>query len=289
MPTYVNSSDSSLSPSSLSPFFTPYPLPKMTNLNDLFQTAQAEGLLSTASFQSLNVPDIGAQIQAGLGISVDDVTASEAVLVTIMPDDSGSIRFSGNAPVVRAGHNTVIDALRSSKQQDNILAHTRYLNGTVLYPYCPVAQAIAMDSQNYDPNRGTPLYEQTIVLLGTVLAKAREFEDNGVPVRTVTLLITDGADEHSGRTTAKQVKTLVEDMLRAENHIIAAMGIDDGGHTDFRQVFKSMGIRDEWILTPGNSQKEIHRAFQVFSQSAIAASQSAGSFSQTSLGGFGTP
>jgi hypothetical protein len=73
----------------------------------------------------------------------------------------------------------------------------------------------------------------------------------------------------------------------AENHIIAAMGIDDG-RTDFRQVFQDMGIRDEWILTPGNSQKDIRNAFQVFSQSAVRASQSAGSFSQTSLGGFGT-
>lgn len=258
------------------------------NLNQLFQSAHQEGLLSPASMQALNVFDIGAQIQAGLGVHVDDVMSSEVVLVTIMPDDSGSIRFSGNAATVRAGHNTVLDALQSSPQKDSILIHNRYLNGTVLYPYCAVDQAVRMDTQNYDPNQGTPLYEQIVVLLGTVIAKAQEFADNGVPVHTVTLIITDGADEHSGRTTAKQVKSLVQDMLRSENHIIAAMGIDDG-HTDFRQVFQSMGLRDEWILTPGNSQKDIRQAFQIFSQSAVRASQSAGSFSQTSLGGFGNP
>ena len=120
------------------------------------------------------------------------------------------------------------------------------------------------------------------ILLGTVLAKAQEFEDNGVPVRTVTLIITDGADMHSQKATAKTVRSLVNDMLQTENHIIAAMGIDDGGQTDFRQVFQKMGIRDEWILTPGNSQKEIRQAFQVFSQSAVQISKSA------SLGGFGT-
>ena len=32
-------------------------------------------------------------IQAGLGTPVDDVTAREAVLVTMMPEDSGSIRY----------------------------------------------------------------------------------------------------------------------------------------------------------------------------------------------------
>jgi hypothetical protein len=258
------------------------------DLNNLFQSAQQAGLLSNSSMEALNVLDIGAQIQAGLGISVDDVTASEVVLVTIMPDDSGSIRFSGNAAVVRAGHNTVLDALTNCSQRDSILIHTRYLNGHVLYPYCPVTQATRMDSSNYDPNLGTPLYDQTIVLLGTVLAKTQEFADNGVPVRTVTLIITDGADEHSRQATVKKVNSLAQDMLMAENHIIAAMGIDDGGHTNFRQVFRDMGIRDEWILTPGNSQKEIRNAFAVFSQSAVRVSQSA-NFSQSGLGGFGAP
>ncbi|MGI0485445.1 hypothetical protein ACN4EK_08420 [Pantanalinema rosaneae CENA516] len=258
------------------------------DLNQLFQSAQAEGTLSNASLQALNVHDIGAQIQAGLGVHVDDVMASEVVLVTLMPDDSGSIDYAGNAAIVRSGHNTVIDALMSSHQQDSILVHNRYLNGFVLYPYCSVSQAVRMTEQNYYPNQGTPLYDQTVVLLGTVLAKAQEFSDHGVPVRTVTLMITDGADGHSQRATAKTVKAIVQDMLRTENHIIAAMGIDDGD-TDFRQVFREMGIRDEWVLTPGNGQKEIRQAFQMFSQSAVRASQSAGSFNQTSLGGFGTP
>lgn len=251
------------------------------NLNELFQSAHSEGILSSASFQTLNVIDIGAQIQAGLGIAIDDVLASEVVLVTLMPDDSGSIGFANNAPVVRAGHNTVLSALQASAQKDQILIHNRYLNGTVLYPYCPVSQAVPMDQKNYDPNQGTPLYDQTVVLLGTVLAKTQEFADNGVPVRTITLLITDGADAHSHRATAKTVRSLVQDMLRAENHIVAAMGIDDGT-TDFRAVFQEMGIRDEWILTPGNGHKEIQQAFQLFSQSAIRVSQSAVS----GLGGF---
>lgn len=258
------------------------------NINDLFQSAHQEGLLSTASMQALDVTDIGAQIQAGLGIHVDDVVASEVVLVTIMPDDSGSIRFGGNAQAVRGGHNSVLDALLSSQQQDNILIHNRYLNGFVLYPYCPLDRAVRMTTQNYNPNLGTPLYDQTLVLLGTVLAKSQEFSDNGVPVRTVTLIITDGADEGSMRASAKQVASVVSDMLRGENHIIAAMGIDDE-HTDFRRVFKEMGIRDEWILTPGNGDSEIRKAFQVFSQSAVRVSQTGGNFNQNFLGGFGNP
>jgi hypothetical protein len=243
------------------------------NINQLFQNAQSEGTISNSTFQALTVLDIGAQIQAGLGIPVDDVMASEVVLVTIMPDDSASIDYGSNAQAVRGGHNAVLDALQDCQQRDAILIHTRYLNGTVLYPYRPVAQAVRMDRQNYQPNKGTPLYDQTVVLLGTVLAKAQDFADNGVPVRTVTLIITDGADCHSVRSQAKDVYVIVKDMLKAENHIIAGMGIDDGS-TDFREVFREMGISDSWILTPSNSETEIRKAFQVFSQSAVRVSQS---------------
>lgn len=262
--------------------------PTPANLPQLFRNAAAEGALSPESLAALSVPDLGAQIQAGLGVCPDDVPASEVVLVTMMPDDSGSIRFGGNARLVREGHNLVLDALVASKQRESILAHTRYLNGSVLFPYRPVAQAVRMDAHNYDPNQGTPLYDQTVVLLGTVLAKAQEFSDAGVPARTVTLLITDGADQRSARFGAAEVAALVADLRRTERHVVAAMGLSDGT-TDFRAVFRAMGIEDRWILTPGAGAQEIRRAFSLFSQSAVRASQGAGAFARASLGGFAGP
>ncbi len=259
---------------------------KPVNVNNLFQSAHEEGDLSSRSLCALTVnADVGAQIQAGLGIAPDDVPASEVVLLTQMPDDSGSIRFAGNTKAVREGHNLVLDALEKSRQTADVLAHTRYLNGQVLFAYNSLANAVRMTRQNYNPNLGTPLYDQIAVLLGTVLAKTREFEDNGVPARSVTLLITDGCEQHSRHQTARSVRAIVEDMQRSETHIIAAMGIDDGD-TDFRRVFQELGILDEWILTPGNSASEIRSAFQVFSQSAVRASQTAMNFAQTSIGGF---
>ncbi|MBI2483381.1 hypothetical protein HYV74_04385 [Candidatus Uhrbacteria bacterium] len=258
------------------------------NVSQLFQAAQQEGDLSAQSAAILLAPDMGLQIQAGLGAQIDDVQASEVFLVALMPDDSGSIASANNEQTVRDGHNLVIEALRDSKQGDGIRAHCRYLNGKVLYAFGSLDAAVKMDGRNYRADQGTPLYDQTVVLLGTVLAEAKAFEDAGVPARTATLIITDGADLHSRRK-AKDVKAIVDDMLRKEMHIVAAMGIDDGGGTDFRRVFRDMGIRDEWILTPGNSASEIRRAFSVFSRSAVRASQSAGSFSQTAAGGFGAP
>lgn len=245
----------------------------------LLDDAHATGALSAKSMTALDVVDVGAQIQAGLGVSIDDVAASEVVLLTMMPDDSGSISAANNAGAVRDGHNFVLDALAKSKQSGEVLAHTRYLNGFVLFPYCELAHAQKLTSANYDPSLGTPLFDQSVVLLGTVVAKAQELAQAGIAVRTVTLIITDGADAGSVRCKAKDVAALVADMLAQENHIVAAMGISDGS-TDFRKVFRAMGIPDKWILTPGNSASEIRRAFQVFSQSAVRASQG------LQLGGF---
>src|SRR5262245_24098660 len=257
------------------------------SVEELFQAAHDEGELSGPSLQALTVnADIGAQIQAGLGIAPDDVPSSEVVLVTMMPDDSGSIRFAGNADAVRDGHNLVVESLLASKQKDDVLVHTRYLNGFVLYPYTRLEDAVRMTGQNYDPNQGTPLYDQTVVLPGTVLAKAREFEAAGVPARTITLIISDGADCHSTVQTPAAVNAIVADLLRLENHIVAAMGIDDGG-TDFRKVFRQMGIPDQWILVPGNTRSEVRKAFRTFSQSAVRVSQAAGSFASAAVGGFG--
>lgn len=281
----------------------------LPDVADLFNSAASLGNLSGQSMQAFNIPDIGAQIQAALGTSADNVQATEVFLDTELVDDSGSIRDNGNENHVRNGVNLVTDALKESKQDDSILKHIRYLNGTILCPYTPLGQVPKLDSVNYRAIGGTPLYDMTVVTLGTVVAKAQEFADNGVPVRTATLIVTDGYDQHSRRNNPSDVKAIVEDMLKTEMHIIAAMGIDDG-KTDFWAVFTGwtrgeiqtakadgtfdslqakggMGLIPRWVLTPGNTPHEIRIAFQAYSRSSKQASQNAGSFSKTALGGFG--
>lgn len=249
------------------------------DVKKLLEDAHDQGALGKKALATLDVVDVGAQIQAGLGCTIDDVGSSEVVLVTMMPDDSQSIAHAGNTDAVRDGHNFVLRALGDSKQSGEVLAHTRYLNGFVLTPYTALEHAVAMDGANYRPNLGTPLYDQTAVVLGTVIAKSQELAQAGIAVRTVTLIITDGGDYGSTRCKPADVKAIVDDMLAQENHIVAAMGISDGT-TDFKAVFRSMGIPDRWVLTPGNSASEIRRAFAVFSQSAVRASAGA------QLGGF---
>ena len=258
------------------------------NALELIQAAKDDGVLSTQSMNALSVVDIGQQIQNALGITIDDVHTSEVTLVTMMPDDSGSIAENGNEDAVIGGHNLVLESLGKSKQKAGILVHTRYLNGKILFPYRTLDNAEKMTRRNYKADLGTPLYDQSVVLLGTVIAKAQEFSDNGVPTRTVTLIMTDGEDLHSQGAEAKDVAAIVKDMLKTETHIIAAMGVKNP-NVDFNEVFKKMGIKDEWILTPGNTDAEIRAAFRLFSQSALQASQNAATFSKAAGGGFASP
>ena len=94
------------------------------DINSLFGAAKQEGAISGASANVLTAVDIGDRIREGLGANVDDIHASDVILVTQLIDDSGSIRMSGNSQSVRDGHNSCLDALRDSKQDDRILCHT---------------------------------------------------------------------------------------------------------------------------------------------------------------------
>lgn len=257
------------------------------NLNALFSQAAERGIISPGTLHTLSAVDLGARIKNALGISADQVEASEVFLVTLLLDDSGSIREAGQEDTVRQGHNRVVEVLRR-KGGDHILFHAATLNRAVVYPFRLGSEVPELDGSNYQATGGTPLYDQTIAVLGTVLAKEREFAvQEGVPCHTATLIMTDGEDLHSLRS-VQEVARLVADMRARETHIIAALGVDNH-RTDFRAVFGAMGIDPKFMLLPGSSDEEILRCFGEFSQSAVQASQGAGAFSRVLGGGFANP
>lgn len=287
------------------------------SVNELFESARDEGVLGDEAFDALQIEDLGVKINDAMGISADQVRQGEVVLVAVLVDDSGSIKFAGNTEPVADGYNCIIEALQECKQQDNIRFHGRLLNGDVICPFVSIDQAVKLTTGpggNYNPQLGTPLYDQAVVFWGSVLAKAQEFSDQGVPCRTICVIISDGADQHSmhhceirqddpsdpsstWRAPSRGVKALATDMVLQENHIVAAMGINDRDTepTDFHKIYTNMGIKDDWIMvidsqgrTRDEFKSEIRRACHVFSQSAVRASQSAASFSQQAVGGFGS-
>jgi hypothetical protein len=249
--------------------------------------AYKTGLLTRKSVQGLAaIPDSSEKISRGLG---SPPTHDRVFLVSIMPDDSGSIfnPSRNNSQWVARGHNDIIDELRQlshDKDAHDVLLHTRYLNGKVLNPYTALETARVMDSTSYQDEGGTPLYAQTVILLGTVMAKTVQLAGIGARARTFTLLISDGADRHSENATAETVASLVGDMLVTGNHIVAAMGVNDG-KTDYQAVFQRMGIKPGWIFSVDGSRDKIREAFQgITNELRQIASGSDTAFTRLALG-----
>jgi hypothetical protein len=243
-----------------------------------------DDMFSDQNLSTFEVDDVGQDIENALGVSVDDIQSSEVVLITLLIDDSGSIRSGGNEQNVIDGYNLILDGLLNSGAADDILMHTRYLNGTVLYPYSLIENVPRLDENNYAGTGRTPLYDETMRMLQIVSARVAEFADNGVPARTVSIIITDGADYGSYTHRPVDVESFMSEFMAQEMHIVWAMGIDDGS-TNFEDVFTSMGIREDFILTPSDSEHAIREACQTMSQSAVSVSQSATNVQQA-LGGF---
>jgi hypothetical protein len=254
-----------------------------TDVSQLFQDAYDAGEISPDSLKI--VGNIGTRFQAALGKPVTEVDASEVTQFAVLADNTASLRRLENEVIT--GQNLCIDALLATKQASSILMMTQYYEGNILHPFVMLNDAIRMTGQNYKASLGhTPLYDGTLDLLAAVQAKSLDFSNNGQPSRTVSVIITDGFDNAS-KHSAGDVETLVSDMLAQENHVIAGMGISKSSQDQFRQVFKNMGILDQWILTPTTDPHSIREAFMMVSRSAVSASQSAGSFSKTAAGGFG--
>lgn len=268
----------------------------------LIDSARRAGVLSDASLQALKKVDPGKLI---LGNTVNQYKEDNVLLVATLIDDSGSLGVTieknvktgqsvsrsasyddpkSNAEAVRIGHNAVIQALQDCERPSAVWFHTRYLNGSELNPWNQLGRANRMDRSNYISGGGTPLYDETAVILGSTIAKLQDFRNNWVTVRTATLLVTDGADTESKVQTPATVRSIVSDMYNMGIHIIAAMGIDDGT-TDFRKIFIEMGIRENLILTPGSTPEEIRKAFGLFGKMARRATDIK-HFNDTLVGGF---
>lgn len=256
-------------------------------ITSLFNDATERGLISQAAAESLNAPDIGRVIQAGIGLPADQFESGEVYLQILMLDDSGSIEMGGNIPHLCEGANLVKRELLASANADEIMLCVMTINGVVLYPFGPLEGAPDLDPASYHADKGTPLYDAMISGSGLLLAKWREFAQIGATARGAALWVTDGRDEHSKQKPGA-VKPVINDLTKRELFLAMFMGIDDGV-TNFRDVALSCGIGKDFILTPGNSGSEIRRAFRVASRASKIASQGAKGFSQIATGGgFGT-
>lgn len=264
------------------------------NLQNLLGTAATTGDVDPAAATiALNIAKGNPKI-SNLGVSVDDIADSEAISFHMLLDDSGSIRFGSNAQNVREGQKIFLDTLMGAKKKSNIMVAIDCLNydGNIDLPYTLLVDNAGnlaipyLDTQNYNPQGGTPLYDRAAEAATQMVAKIQQIRQAGLQERSFLIFVSDGADNNHGTPTgdakAAKVKALVDEILKSETNSVFAIGIDDGS-TDFNAVFTSMGVPQENIWTPSAMDpKAIRRAFQTMSQSASA------SASATAAGGFGS-
>jgi hypothetical protein len=228
--------------------------------SSLLERLYGSGALSQGSANTLlETGTAVANIDRALG---DASIASDLLLATLLVDDSPSI--APNIKEIHDGHSKMLEALAPDRAGTDVLVHTRALNYSIFSRYQALDKAARLTDDNFNRQTlrpGTPLYSQSVLALGAVLAKAQAEEDRGAQVRTFTLIISDGEDNQSGSISASNVRFLVTDMLGfSTNHIVAGMGV--GGQTDFRRVFRSMGVPERWIFDVGTNADDLRAVFQ---------------------------
>ena len=209
-------------------------------LSQLMASATTKGVISPGT-SSLITGNLGPLVLAGAaGRDLEDIAASDVTLVTVLIDASTSIADRGLEQGVRDGQNALIDAFADARERDSILL-ALWTFGTdmdVLHSYVPVDEATRLTPQNYRGAGATRLYDTYCDALTANVAYAQRLRDGGTPTRSVVVVITDGEDVGSKKTTANCEK-ISRELLASELFTLAFVGV--GNDVDFERVARAMG------------------------------------------------
>ncbi|MBC7544421.1 MAG: VWA domain-containing protein [Candidatus Sericytochromatia bacterium] len=243
------------------------------NLDDLFADALTGGIIGAQS-ASLLSGNLGSVVVAGAARKdMEDIVASDVTLITVLLDASSSIATSGLEQGVRDGYNVLVDTFMQSKERDSIMLAlwTFTDTQTVVHSYMPILEATKLDASNYSADGATAPYDTWCQALGANIAYAQQLRNTGTPCRSIVVVITDGDDCGSRRTTT-ECASLSRDLLRSEQFTLAFVGVGPEG--TFRDVARSMGVPDNCIeVQAAANPAGLRKMFHMVSQSAIRASQ----------------
>ncbi|MBE2250856.1 MAG: VWA domain-containing protein [Myxococcus sp.] len=236
-------------------------------------SAVATGVLS-AQTSTLITGNLGAIVLAGAaGKALEDLTASDVTLVTLLIDASGSIADRGLEQAVRDGQNALLDAFGGAKEKDSVLLALWTFNGDqkVLHAYVPVEDATRLDGKSYRAGGATRLYDTWCDALAANVAYAQRLRDGGTPTRSVVVVVTDGEDVGSTRT-SRDCARLSKDLLASELFTLAFVGV--GKDTQFELIAAAMGVPAGCVHVQRDATPSgLRKTFQLVSRSAIRASQ----------------
>lgn len=246
--------------------------------SELFADAKQSGDLSPTSANLLS--GLSHRINKTMATPPASLAVTEQTQLCMLLDNSPSMQYRDNYVAVVEGHNLVVNALLNARAVNSIESLTvllhpdrGYIKGITgsddHFRWTGLRSAPRLNARGFVRSSATPLFDRCLESLGSVIARTKYWEDGfGVQCRSVTLLMSDGADNAS-KASAKDVRAVVKDMLAMEKHKIIFMGVqcDD---VDFTDIGKQMGIPDQCITVVESDPRAIRDRFQLFSQSAAA-------------------
>lgn len=246
--------------------------------SELFRDAKQSGDLSPTSASLLS--GLSHRINKTMATLPASLAVTEQTQLCMLLDNSPSMEYKDNYVAVVEGHNLVVNALLTAGAVNSIesltvLLHedSRYIRNVTgsddHFRWTALRNAPRLDARGFVRSCNTPLFDRCLESLGSIIARTKYWEDNfGVQCRSVTLLMSDGADNAS-KASAKDVHAVVKDMLAMEKHKIIFMGVQCEG-VDFVDIGNDMGIPDDCITVVESDPRAIRSKFQLFSQSAVS-------------------
>ena len=202
-----------------------------------------------------------------VGTAVEDLDASDATLVSVLLDMSGSM--SPHRRGVIDAYNAMLTALSGSKAAASILVSTWAFADTprLLRGWQPVGWHAPLTKADYEPDGCTALYDALLGAMTGVVAYGQELYDNGVPSRRIVFVLSDGGDNAS-RAASLDVRTASRALLAQEAYTLAYAGFGSG---DLAPLAADVGFPT--VVTTGASESELRRLFRQVSASVIRVSQ----------------
>lgn len=141
-------------------------------------------------------------------------------------------------------------------------------------------------TEDYLAGTGTPLYGRARVALGSLLARSLYWEQQGINVRSVTCLESDGlsTEGYDEDALAQECSTLVADLHRTKKHRVIFMGVGGASDADaFRRAARKMGVKEHNIMLVSRDADAIAEAWIRVSQLSAQVSQTSGSADDVQL------
>ena len=215
---------------------------------------------------------------------LDDLGATEYTLVTIIQDESGSV--TDFKKEMEDCLKQIIESCKYSPRSDNLMirlvgfAETmREIHGFKLLSECNV--------NNYDNclniRGSTALFLTSENAISATLDYGRHLSDNDFTVNAVIFILTDGADNNSGRIGKQHVrdvlsKALKEESLESIQTILIGIGTDDDPSlTPCLEGFKNDAGLSQYVPIKKADKKTLAKLGGFVSQSISEVSKSLGS------------